>query len=148
MNRSSTRRKCLQLLLGVAASCWSPAGGIEPAAAGEPDRLRRILVALFWETLGVPTIAEAYLRTVPGGQAPPLALMRAIFGQTSLSSVPGMTAAAIRRMVVEHIQVDFLYRRTVSIDGWILSMTEARLYALVRADRPLGEHEPARSSGP
>jgi hypothetical protein len=146
MNRSSTRRTCLQLLLGgIAASCWSPIGGIELATPSELERLRKILVALLWETPAARAIAESSVRAVPDEQVSPLGLMRAILGPTSLPVVACMTAPAIRRVIVERIQGDFLRNHIASIDGWILSMTEARLYALARADRRLGRREPAGS---
>lgn len=38
--------------------------------------------------------------------------------------------AQLKQVVAEHIRRDFLERRVVSVDGWMLSAVEARLCAL------------------
>jgi hypothetical protein len=131
---NSTRRACLRLLCGaIAASCWNPAGYVPPAAPGELDRLRRTLLSLFWQRPGVRVIAEAYVRAAPQERESARRLMRAISGRRSLSAVARMPAPEIGRVIAEQIRVDFLCHRTVCIDGWIVSITEARLYALATA---------------
>lgn len=128
---SPARRQLLELLLsGVAACVWSSTGRISLGAAGDLERARQLLISLFSERRSVHVIAAAYLGTLARERASPAALTQAILGQMSISSAAGMTVPAIRRIIAERIQLDFLCDDIVCIDGWMLSKTEVCLCAL------------------
>jgi hypothetical protein len=81
-------------------------------------------------------------------EAPPSrdALVAALAGDALTPATP---AEAIRSHLRERHRADFAEGRTVEVDGWILSRTEAQLYMLLagtedRARRPTGS--PARLS--
>ena len=38
---------------------------------------------------------------------------------------------AVRRRIANQVRLDFAHGAVVSVDGWLLSLTEARVYALV-----------------
>ncbi len=38
---------------------------------------------------------------------------------------------AVRRRIANQVRLDFAQGAVVSVDGWLLSLTEARVYALV-----------------
>jgi hypothetical protein len=134
--RSPSRRHFLEVLLSsVAACCWSSTGRIDLAGADELERARQTLISLFSDRRRVHAIAAAYVGTLARERASPAALTRAILGHMSISIAAGTTVPAIRRIISEQIQLDFLYDDIVYIDGWILSKTEARLCALAAADR-------------
>ena len=131
LRHSPGRRRLLELLLGGVAAClWSSTGRINLAAADDLERARQLLISLFSDRRRVHAIAAAYLGTLARERASPAALTRAILGQTSIPSAAAMTVPAIRRIVAERIQLDFLYDDIVCIDGWMLSKTEVCLCAL------------------
>ena len=128
---SPSRRQLLELLLsGVAACLWSSTRRINLADNDDLERARQLLISLFSDRRCVHAIAAAYLGTLARERASPAALTRAILGQMSISSAAGMTVPAIRRIIAERIQLDFLCDDIVCIDGWMLSKTEACLCAL------------------
>jgi hypothetical protein len=128
---SPGRRQVLELLLsGVAACVWSSTERISLGAADDLERARQLLISLFSDRRSVHAIAAAYLGKLAREQASPAALTQAILGQMSISSAARMTTPAIRRIIAERIQLDFLSDDIVSIDGWMLSKTEACLCAL------------------
>jgi hypothetical protein len=128
---SPSRRQLLGLLSsGVAACIWSSAGRINLTGADDFERARQLLISLFSERHSVHAIAAAYLGTLARERASPEALTQAILGHMSISSAAAMTVPAIRRIIAERIQLDFLCDNIVCIDGWMLSKTEACLCAL------------------
>jgi hypothetical protein len=129
----ASRRQLLELLSsGVAACIWSSTVRINLAGVGADDleRTRQLLISLFSDRRRVHAIAAAYLGTLARERASPAALTLTILGQTSISSAAAMTVPAIRRIIAERIQLDFLCDNIVCIDGWMLSKTEACLCAL------------------
>ena len=58
------------------------------------------------------------------------ALVRAILGPTVDSRWPQFPSAALDAHVEEQVQADFADGRTVTLNGWIVSVTEARQCAL------------------
>jgi hypothetical protein len=128
---SPSRRQLLELLLSSVAACiWTSTVRIDLAGADDLERARQLLISLFSDRRRVHTIAAAYLGTLARERASPAALTRAILGQTSISSAAAMTVPAIRRIIAERMQLDFLYDDIVCIDGWMLSKTEVCLCAL------------------
>jgi hypothetical protein len=68
-------------------------------------------------------IGEAYLEDHPEEAQP--ALLARLLREAGLEEAPGPTSRARAR-----IREDFERGRTVQVDGWVLSRTEARLCAL------------------
>ncbi len=137
--RSPNRRRLLGLLMGaIAACCWGSTQRIDLSGPDDLERARQLLISLISDRRSVRAIAAAYVGTADRNQTSPAALTRAILGGLSISKAAVMSVAAIRRVIAERIQLDFLSDDIVCIGGWILSKTEARLCALVAADRSLG----------
>ena len=95
------------------------------------DRRRRS-VALELETFlgnedGVPSIGRAYLRLVPAENDVRL-LSDLIFSDIRSDLLHGMD---VRHAVAGRVQEDFREGRVVRLRGWLVSLTEARLCALV-----------------
>jgi hypothetical protein len=62
------------------------------------------------------------------------ALLVRLIGAARGPALPPVSAAndeALRADLNERIRNDFIYGNTVAVDGWLLSLTEARLCALV-----------------
>ena len=128
MNGATSRRQCLRLLGGLVASCLMPAGHIDVTDSGDAQRVRAVLISLLPDRIRLHAIVSAGAPALTTQHIP--AALRAIFGGKSLREATRMTAEALKRMLVERIQVDFTDNRTACVDGWILSITEAHLYAL------------------
>ena len=82
----------------------------------------------------VRAVGEAYLRARPAerDRAVLLGLLR-----DDLGISPGAPAPAdLRRAARQAIQRDFTTRRTLRLDGWVASPTEARLAALAVVSGP------------
>lgn len=93
----------------------------EPADDTEPfDVSESVKIHEGAATAGVIAVGKAYLRTRPD-EADPATLM------TALGATDGDVVAAARRSRAG----DFASGRTVNVDGWILSSSEARAAALI-----------------
>jgi hypothetical protein len=81
----------------------------------------------FWADLGYSrTIGEACLKALPAVEATKGCLSRAVFGDTRDGGGDCLSAQAIR----ERSRDDFRDGRIVTVEGWMLSLTETRVYAL------------------
>ena len=116
------------MLAGVMLPSLGPAAGEVPnsqtvdllkilvpdlAAAG---RLGRVYLAAHPAELDLERLVDEVLRP-----------MRLPGGADAIDSPPAaVLIARVRRVVID----DYLAGRIVNIDGWVLSITEARLYAL------------------
>ena len=74
-------------------------------------------------------VGAIYLATHPD-EADPALLRRAIVAD--LAPAAQRDQAELDRALARRVRADFLERRTVKVDGWVLSRTEARLCALCR----------------
>ena len=75
-------------------------------------------------------LGRRYREAVPSeaGKEPLIVALADTFGQAI--DLPAGAPAMLRRIVDEQIHRDFNSGRVVEVDGWLLSMTEARLCAL------------------
>ncbi len=89
-------------------------------------------VITFCSTLHCPErIGDACLRALPASEASPDHLARLILAKLITTNKGDCTSVgALRRLVRERSQDDFGRDRTVNVDGWMLSLTETRIYAL------------------
>jgi hypothetical protein len=74
------------------------------------------------------TIGEACLKALPAVEASKGCLTRAIFGD--MLDGGGGCWSALAQAIRERSRDDFRDGRIVTVDGWMLSLTETRLYAL------------------
>jgi hypothetical protein len=127
-----TRRAVLTM--AAIATLLSSRPGLAAANRGLPRSLRlraSRLTGIFSRRQSARAVGRAYLRVAPG-EADPQILMGAITGTTpDLHRVldhgdDADLGAALRN----RIRRDFADGRTVSVEGWLLSQTEARLCAL------------------
>ena len=109
------------LLTGAAA--W-PCGAT--AQAMSLDRsLRQSLLALFEEPWRLQALGEACLKALPAGQNSPERL------EAEIAAAVGAEASALRRRLAARVRRDLADGAIVNVDGWRLSSTETRLYALL-----------------
>ena len=116
MSWQPTRR---ELLLCLAALGAAPVLG----CAGEDEVLR--LAHSRVDAEAASRVGRAWLADRP--EATPAELARAVCGDDRCPSDP----SALRLAIAERHRLDFRTGRIESVDGWILSRTEATLCALV-----------------
>ena len=96
----------------------------------EPASAHRQLLALLDEPRAAHATGRAYLRMLPSSEQSPEYLVNAIFADASLDLPTALGSRMVGRVVNERMRRDFAKGAVVTVDGWILSVTEARLYAL------------------
>ncbi|HTT80754.1 MAG TPA: hypothetical protein VMF86_13825 [Stellaceae bacterium] len=117
------------LIAGVLGAALYPAGSAQPAAAAAAETGHAALAALCAGLPAAGTIGRACLRALPADVATPERLARLILAD--LPAVSGRASARVlARAIRERSRADFRDGRIVSVDGWMLSLAEARLYAL------------------
>ena len=78
--------------------------------------------------LGYPeTIGKACLAALPATEASRASLVRAILGDARAARPP---ARPLAQAIRDRSREDFRDGRIVTVDGWMLSLTETRVYAL------------------
>jgi hypothetical protein len=126
-----SRRNLLTFTVSAAAVWFgrqAPSGASE--CAGETSEYGAL--AAYCSALHCPeAIADACQRALSASEASPDHLARLILADSSTTRCGDCTSvAALRRLVGERSQDDFDRGRIVYVDGWMLSLTETRLYAL------------------
>jgi hypothetical protein len=125
-NADLTRRHVLVMAAAAAgAVAIGPTGWfglIERLVAADVEGLLRGLIT---DREGAARLGRSYLGAHPT-EARSGILVSRLIGPTEPTS-----AAGASREVASRIRGDYAADRTVVVDGWVLSRTEARLYALV-----------------
>ncbi len=119
------RRVVAAGLASVAVLCgWGGAWRQTGSAGSLP---RRLLNAVLPNLASAQAIGHVYLRAGRAAEASVERLMPLIFaGQPPAAT----SAAAFRTFIAWRVQRDFAEGAVVRVDGWMLSVTEARLCAL------------------
>jgi len=78
-----------------------------------------------------PAIGEACLQALPGMASKEL-LARSILDGMAPTGKTVASARTLADQIRQRSQSDFRSGRTITVDGWIFSATETRLYALAR----------------
>lgn len=124
------RRRLIVTTLAAAAA-WL--GGMPSFARGRQTRSlsdANTLAAVCAEFGCAPAIGQTCLAALPAGEASTAALARRLLEGTQLGGVAGSSAGALVQMIRARSRDDFRDGRVVTVDGWMLSLTETRVYAL------------------
>jgi hypothetical protein len=132
-NASLSRRGFLILSATAAASLLVRSQPPEVMALSNSQQilLAARLAALFTHTESAKVIGHEYLQKYPQE-----ASIRVLFNQVTANSTAtdvglfGATGQDLRGLLDRMIRADFEVDRVVKLQGWILSVTEARLCAL------------------
>jgi hypothetical protein len=116
-----TRRACLRVLSGLVAL------GLAPALFRGEDRSspRDRVLALVPRRRSAARVGRAFLARHPAE-----ADEAALIGFLARGMDPEGTRSAAQHRLRDRVRADFARGDTVQVQGWILSLTEARLYAL------------------
>jgi hypothetical protein len=132
-DRALTRRRLLKF---ASFACLARIRPLESTLTTSEDpvgwaTLRSHMVRYFTDRQSAGKIGAAYLTTAPG-EADPWTLVTAISATVSggWRGLALVDRAKFRRLVAAEQRGDFERGRTVVIDGWVLSLTEARLAAI------------------
>ncbi len=131
------RRACLAHLvhLGLgfaAAAAAGPLAGCGGPAPVDPETLLRALGEGLADRQAAARLGEA-LRRVRPELADREGTLRQLFAPARWRDVQAADAAARLR---EQVRDDFAHGRTLSLHGWLLATSEARLYALLTPALP------------
>ena len=129
------RRKVLVSLAATLAGVMLPSVGLAAQPVLDSQELDGLLNTLVPDIAAAARLGRAYLAAHPAELDPQrlvgglLRDLRLPAVEDALDSTPGAALVAKARRVVAD---DYLVGRVVIVDGWLLSITEARLYALAR----------------
>ncbi len=127
-----TRRK---VLIAFAAAACFIGERIRPVALRplfrNPEAPAAKLANLFAHKESAATIGSAYLRSTPTEAAVPILLARLFRNQPRPGHREVRTDVETRRKTLaQQIRRDFATKQVVTVDGWVLSLTEFRLCGL------------------
>jgi hypothetical protein len=130
------RREFLwQALTACASAVLLPVPSAAAGQSGSVDRAAAIGAGYFGDQRdAVRTVGEAYLRQL-GRETSRDAVVTAARGALDAIDRSRDEAGAIRGLV-RAVREDFERGRTVQVEGWILSRTEAEICALTLLDSP------------
>jgi len=131
------RREFLRRLGAGAVSALALAGGatVPMACAGSRDPLRGALGAFFDESERAGAVGAAYLEQA-ADEASVEALLALLFdpGVAEARARAESDPASLYRGLRSQHEADFVEGRVAHVDGWVLSLTEARVCAVVFLD--------------
>ncbi len=117
----------------AAAVAW-PYDGWVQLTLNQPDQAKpmpHVLCRLFENPRSAYAIGTACLKLFPLHARSPQLLADAIFATAECDTEAMKTKEAIRHRIANRVHRDFAEGAVVNVEGWLLSQTEARLYALV-----------------
>jgi hypothetical protein len=127
------RRRGLIATAICGAAAW-PGGRVTFLAARGAEACSTIssgvLLALCSELRPPATIGKACLEALPAIENPEVSLTRIILGEMRAAGRDCSSASALAHSIRERSRDDFRDGRIVTVDGWMLSLTETRVYAL------------------
>ena len=119
------------VLLAVAGWALLPVAALArlPLAAADPDaRLLARLATFFAAPDSAAVLGAAYLRQVPE-EAEAASLVTRLFPGVAATALERWSDGALRTALARRLSEDFAQSRTVMLQGWVLSRSEARLFA-------------------
>ena len=115
----------------------APSFGFGPAGAGSALHHQALatVCAEFGHAAG---IGKACLRALPVHETSRQPVTRAILADLAMTGPYPVSPRTVARAIRQRSRDDFASGRIVSVDGWMLSLTEARVYALAALPTPAG----------
>jgi len=125
-----SRRKLIAVAAGAGAALLGWRAAFR-AVGGAPPTPGCGALAAVCSDLGCPEpLAKACLRALPAVEASAGYLTRVILAEMSSAGRDCASAMALRHSLRDQSRYDFEHGRIATVDGWMLSLTETRLYAL------------------
>jgi hypothetical protein len=124
------RRGLLAAVAWSIMSMWGSGSQADPSQNAR-ERVRKKLVSLLHEPERARKVGMVYLQSPSGRLAPPLGLAETVLAELG----PDASNQAIRQYIVARIRRELQDVQLISLDGWIMSPTEAQLCGLAAAGR-------------
>ena len=134
------RRFVNALLAGAVA--W-PVSGTVPLLVSKKqpdlqDSLQHLLQSIFASFRGGRALGTACLKSLPDGENTGRQLSNKIITLVLCDAETMKSKEAVRSRIANQVRLDFAQGAVVSVDGWLLSLTEARVYALIALNSEMG----------
>ncbi len=128
-----TRREFLKFLRAIPVV--GSLGALD-CSSSDPDRASAIKVTgLFEQLQSAAAVGAKYVEAYPIERDPSL-LLHELLVRSANFEPSTASQSEVNRVMREQHRSDMRERRTVRLQGWLLSLTEARLYALAHLVRP------------
>jgi hypothetical protein len=126
------RREFLQRLGLGTASAFALAGGVLGGCGRDRDPLRNALASFFDDPERAGAVGAAYRRATPTESTIDALLARVLDAGVAEARALAATdpGALYERLRAQH-ESDFAFDRVANVGGWMLSLTEARVCAVV-----------------
>jgi hypothetical protein len=115
----------------ASAVVWPISGAVPSLALKQPslqESMQCVLLSLFGSA---HAIGAACLNSLPQEQRRGQQLASEILVAASCDTETVNSKEVVRHRIADQVRRDFARGATISVDGWLLSLTEARVYALV-----------------
>ena len=123
------RRQFLAGAGGLGAALLVRSAGHWFPRSGDIDGVR--LAGLLESTESAGAVGAEYLRVVPAENTADVLTARLIGGlPAERATLRRATDGELRQVLAVSAREDFLAGRTIELDGWVVSLTEARLCAI------------------
>jgi hypothetical protein len=93
--------------------------------------LQRVLSSLYSDLHSANAVGEACLRSLPESERRSSQLSKLILTSILGNKNTIKSKEALRQLVAEQVRSDFANGAVLSVDDWLLSLTEARVFALL-----------------
>lgn len=130
-DRGAMSRRSAAAVL-AAAIAW-PRCAVAQECPMSMHAITRTLVAIVSDPCTALTIGHLCLNSLNTGETNPEGLAKKIVNDSGCSDL--RSELDIRRRISSHVRHEFARGIVLNVDGWILSPTEARLYALAALAR-------------
>ena len=128
-SRTLSRRTASVVLAGAIA--WPCLGTSAQQVPTEATKTAHdLLLSVFEDPKYAYEIGTACLKLMAEGANTPEHLVNAIIGAPECDHEVLLTTPALKEHISNRVRRDFTEGAVVNADGWVLSVTEARLYAL------------------
>ena len=128
-SRTLSRRSANAVLAGAIA--WPCLGAsAQPVPTQPTEAAHDLLLSIFEDPKSACEIGTACLKLMVDEPNTPDHLVNAIVGAPECDHVTLRDAQALKQHISNRIRRDFTEGTVVNAEGWVLSVTEARLYAL------------------
>ena len=126
MTFENSRRHFAKKLFGWGTLAWLAAGNSRPSAERVP--FPNALAQVFTEKASADAIGKQYLASL-GGDADAKAILESVASALPVPLNKEVSVESLRVLLNRRIKEDFRLGNTVSLKGWVVSLTEARTCA-------------------
>lgn len=128
-----SRRLSRRVVVGFLASAavWPVVPPMVSLQTSLSTSLQCMLLSFFGNLRGVRKIGVTCLNSLPHGESTLQRLTKEVSAVTLKNTKTIKSKDEMRLRIVDQVRHDFAQGAIIEVDGWLLSLTEARVYALV-----------------